>query len=357
MMLFHCVLFALWAVVALSAATANGYSLVISSAHKLYLRPTFSELSAEATGLLRKKIASQVMETSSNATSSNSNSYSNALVHVEVVLTDKQFLARRRLVTLKELDFPTTMFTLQLLGTMEHATSGSVLDQLLLRSLAKRQFRHVLWESGDDELSLVVDVIVRLSNSTVEEESLAVLTPSSASTSLTVVDRSLIVGFVVIFIAMSAIMVRSTQRILLSKYNAKTEEELPEKEHTTLDSKSQDSVAASGDANPDVPNDPLNPANSSDHWVPRVKSSPDDAAGGNSANFLLSAIGDWFRSMSAIQEEDEEEEEDSSLESSSGWTTGDSHSSNDQFLPRESNSTSSGEDSKMSECIIDEASC
>jgi hypothetical protein len=356
MMLFHFVLFALLAVVAFSAASANGYSLVISSAHKLYLRPTFSELSAVATGLLKKQIASQLMETSSNATSSNSNSNSNALVHVEVVFTDEDFWARRRLVTLEELDFPTTVFNLQVLGTMEHAASGAVLDQLLLRSLSKRQFRQVLWESGDDELSLIVDVIVRLSNATVEEESLEVSGPASASTSLTVVDRSLIVGFVVIFIAMSAIMVRSTQRILLSNHNAKTEEELPEKEHTTLDSKSQDSVAASGDADPDAPNDPLNPANSSERWVPRNKSSPDDAAGGNSANFLLSAIGDWFRSMSAIQEEDEEEE-DSSLESSSGWTTGDSHSSSDQFLARESNTSSSGEDSKMSEYVIDEASC
>ena len=362
MLLFHVVSFALLTVVAFSAAIANGYSLVISSAHNLYLRPTVSELSAEATRLLKKHIALQLMETSFNATTW---SNSNALVHVEVVFNDKEFLARRRLVTLEELDFPTTMLTLQILGTMEHAASGSVLDQLVQRSLSQRDFRRVLWESGDDELSNIVDVIVRLSNATVETESLAVPEPASPRTSLTVVDRSLIIAFVVAFIVMSAVMVRSTQRVLLSNVRnvtRKTEEELPDKENATLDSKSQDTRTSSGDANPDAPNDPIHPViTKTESWLPRIKSSPEDAVGVNGANFLLSAIGDWFRSMSAIQEVDEdkedEEKEVSSLESSGGWTSGDSNFSHDQFLSRKSYTMSNGEDSKMPEYVSDQASC
>ena len=363
----------------MSKQTVAAYSLVQTSSFKLYLRPTFQELSFDAIHFLEEAMRKVIMNTANELLTSN------ALVNVDIVLQEIT-LYNRRLVTLQQLDLPTTIVTFSVLGTWEQLATSPEFDTLVghsfSRSTSRLEFRTSLRDSILVELQNVVDIIVtKVANRTDEGKLLPTTIPPSPVPTM---DISLIViSAVILIIALIAVALsrrsvkvqadqqRDSSPAVVQQERAQFTTNSGESTTTTMD---LESLASHSMHCPIERNHSVESLSKED----RVERSPfpdkaiammrkettrakvarlPDGHGSTSKKddhnhfghvsppvktdgFLKVAIGDWFRTIRAIGSNASDDESNRpagkasskasnvSKESSSGWSTGNSNSIN-----------------------------
>ena len=355
------------------------YSLVQTSSFTLYLRPTFEELTFDAIHFLEEAMRKVIMNTANELLTSN------ALVNVDIVLQDTT-LYNRRLVTLQQLDVPTTIVTFSVLGTWEQAATSLELETLVghsfSRSTSRLEFRTSLRDSILVELQNVVDIIVtKVVNRTDEGMLLPKTMPPS---SLPTMDISLIVvSAVILIIALAAVALSRRSAKVQANQQRDSSPGVVQQERAQFTSNSGESVTTTMDLESFASLSMHRPMERNksfenlfkqervEHAPPsdqesvvlrkvvtrtKVARLPDGHASTSKSDdcnhfghvstpikadgFLKVAIGDWFRTIRAMGSNTSDDEShrptgkasskasNVSKESSSGWSTGHSNSIN-----------------------------